>query len=89
MLFSELMIPIVEFFAAVIFLQMYRESFLHLLSCGACYRSDKNGSIWDIIPYRFRSIYPLEALRWASPAMVIFGVLRGNLTFFIMFIFEY
>ncbi|KAI6170755.1 hypothetical protein M3Y97_01108200 [Aphelenchoides bicaudatus] len=71
---SELLIPIVEFAAAVVFLQMYRESFLNLLSCGACYRSDKNGSIWDIIPYRFRSIYPLEALRWASPAMVAQGL---------------
>lgn len=67
---SVLMIPIVEFVAAGVFLKMYRESLLHLLSCGACYRSDKNGSIWDLIPYRFRSIYPLESLRWASPNMV-------------------
>ena len=87
-----LIIPIVEFFAAVVCLQMYRESFLNLLGCGACYRSDKGGSVrrraaattfkfaslvlqlWNIIPDRFRSIYPLEALRWANPAMVAQGL---------------
>ncbi|KAI6214487.1 hypothetical protein M3Y94_00274500 [Aphelenchoides besseyi] len=71
---SELMIPIVEFFAAAFLLQMYRESLLNLLSCGACYRSDKNGSIWNIIPDRFRSIYPLDAIRWAHPSLVAQGI---------------
>ncbi|KAI6233734.1 hypothetical protein M3Y99_00888800 [Aphelenchoides fujianensis] len=71
---SELMIPTVEFFAAVVFLKMYRESFLNLLSCGACYRSDKNGSLWNIIPDRFRSIYPLDAIRWAHPSLVAQGI---------------
>ncbi|CAD5219878.1 unnamed protein product [Bursaphelenchus okinawaensis] len=71
---SELYLPTAFFFANVIFLPAFRESFISLLTCGACYRNDKNGSCWTLIPNRYRSIYPLEALRWAHPGMIAQGI---------------
>lgn len=70
---SELYAAVIFFVANVIFIPMYRESLIQLLTCGACYRSDKNGSLWGLIPNRYRSIYPLEALRWANPTLLAQG----------------
>ncbi|CAD5227278.1 unnamed protein product [Bursaphelenchus xylophilus] len=71
---TQLYIPVAFYFANVICLPAFRESFISLLTCGACYRSDKDGSCWTLIPNRYRSIYPLEALRWANPSLIAQGI---------------
>lgn len=40
---TEMAIPFVEFLASFIFIRMYREQWLALLSCYACYTGDKDG----------------------------------------------
>lgn len=57
---TELLFPVVEFVAASVFLQMYRESLLNLLSCGVFYHGDASGSIWRLLPNSYRAVHPLE-----------------------------
>jgi hypothetical protein len=58
---AELLFPIVEFVMASICIKMYRESLIHLFSCGMFYHTDSNGSIWNLIPNRYRAVYPAQS----------------------------